>query len=328
MSADSMNKIPGEKLLELLYWMMLTRRIDDRCEALFKQGCFPGGIFSQEGHEAISVGSAILLEEGDAIAPMHRDLGAYLVRGMSPGRIFAQAMGRQGAPSGGRDVNTHGLGDISLRIFGYVSHLPQSMGIALGAAYSFLYRKEDRVALTYFGDGASSEGGCHEALNLAAVLKAPVVFILENNQYAYSTPIEKQCLVENLSIRAEGYGIPGVTIDGTDVISVMETTREAIDRARGGDGPTLIECKNLRLKGHAAHDPADYIPPDLLRRWKKRDPISLFRERLENSGLLDKNTLAELQSRVEAETEAGVEWAEASPWPEAATLEEDVFSDA
>ncbi len=328
MSADSMNKIPGEKLLELLYWMMLTRRIDDRCEALFKQGCFPGGIFSQEGHEAISVGSAILLEEGDAIAPMHRDLGAYLVRGMSPGRIFAQAMGRQGAPSGGRDVNTHGLGDISLRIFGYVSHLPQSMGIALGAAYSFLYRKEDRVALTYFGDGASSEGGCHEALNLAAVLKAPVVFILENNQYAYSTPIEKQCLVENLSIRAEGYGMPGVTIDGTDVISVMETTREAIDRARGGDGPTLIECKNLRLKGHAAHDPADYIPPDLLRRWKKRDPISLFRERLENSGLLNKNTLAELQSRVEAETEAGVEWAEASPWPEAATLEEDVFSDA
>ena len=328
MSADSMNKIPGEKLLELLYWMMLTRRIDDRCEALFKQGCFPGGIFSQEGHEAISVGSAILLEEGDAIAPMHRDLGAYLVRGMSPGRIFAQAMGRQGAPSGGRDVNTHGLGDISLRIFGYVSHLPQSMGIALGAAYSFLYRKEDRVALTYFGDGASSEGGCHEALNLAAVLKAPVVFILENNQYAYSTPIEKQCLVENLSIRAEGYGIPGVTIDGTDVISVMETTREAIDRARGGDGPTLIECKNLRLKGHAAHDPADYIPPDLLRRWKKRDPISLFRERLENSDLLDKNTLAELRGRVEAETEAGVEWAEASPWPEAATLEEDVFSDA
>ncbi|MEC9349334.1 MAG: thiamine pyrophosphate-dependent dehydrogenase E1 component subunit alpha, partial [Planctomycetota bacterium] len=197
---------PGEKLIELLYWMMLTRGVDDRCEALFKQGRFPGSVFSQDGHEAISVGSSILLEEGDAIAPMHRDLGAYLVRGMSPGRIFAQAMGRQGAPSGGRDVNTHGLGDISLRIFGYVSHLPQSMGIALGAAYSFLYRKEDRVALTYFGDGASSEGGCHEALNLAAVLKAPVVFILENNQYAYSTPLERQCTVENLAIRAEGYG--------------------------------------------------------------------------------------------------------------------------
>ena len=328
MSFDSMNKIPGKKLLELLYWMMLTRRIDDRCEALFKQGRFPGGIFSQKGHEAISVGSAILLEEGDAIAPMHRDLGAYLVRGMSPGRIFAQAMGRQGAPSGGRDVNTHGLGDISLRIFGYVSHLPQSMGIALGAAYSFLYRKEDRVALTYFGDGASSEGGCHEALNLAAVLKAPVIFILENNQYAYSTPIEKQCLVENLSIRAEGYGMPGVTIDGTDVIAVVEATRQAVDRARAGDGPTLIECKNLRLKGHAAHDPADYIPPDLLERWKERDPISLFRKRLENSGILDENKLAELRGRIEAETEEGVEWAEASPWPEAATLEEDVFSDA
>ena len=319
---------PGEKLIELLYWMMLTRGVDDRCEALFKQGRFPGSVFSQDGHEAISVGSSILLEEGDAIAPMHRDLGAYLVRGMSPGRIFAQAMGRQGAPSGGRDVNTHGLGDISLRIFGYVSHLPQSMGIALGAAYSFLYRKEDRVALTYFGDGASSEGGCHEALNLAAVLKAPVVFILENNQYAYSTPIEKQCLVENLSIRAEGYGIPGVTIDGTDIIKVMETTRVAIDRARAGNGPTLIECKNLRLKGHAVHDPASYVPGELLDEWRERDPISLFQKQLEGRGLLDENILGELQARIESELDEAVEWAEESPWPEADTLEDGVFSDA
>ncbi len=319
---------PGEKLIELLYWMMLTRGVDDRCEALFKQGRFPGSVFSQDGHEAISVGSSILLEEGDAIAPMHRDLGAYLVRGMSPGRIFAQAMGRQGAPSGGRDVNTHGLGDISLRIFGYVSHLPQSMGIALGAAYSFLYRKEDRVALTYFGDGASSEGGCHEALNLAAVLKAPVVFILENNQYAYSTPIEKQCLVENLSIRAEGYGIPGVTIDGTDIIKVMETTRVAIDRARAGNGPTLIECKNLRLKGHAVHDPASYVPGELLDEWRERDPISLFQKQLEGRGLLDEKILGELQARIESELDEAVEWAEESPWPEADTLEDGVFSDA
>ncbi|MCS5627245.1 MAG: thiamine pyrophosphate-dependent dehydrogenase E1 component subunit alpha [Planctomycetes bacterium] len=319
---------PGEKLIELLYWMMLTRGVDDRCEALFKQGRFPGSVFSQDGHEAISVGSSILLEEGDAIAPMHRDLGAYLVRGMSPGRIFAQAMGRQGAPSGGRDVNTHGLGDISLRIFGYVSHLPQSMGIALGAAYSFLYRKEDRVALTYFGDGASSEGGCHEALNLAAVLKAPVVFILENNQYAYSTPIEKQCLVENLSIRAEGYGIPGVTIDGTDIIKVMETTRVAIDRARAGNGPTLIECKNLRLKGHAVHDPASYVPGELLDEWRERDPISLFQKQLEGRGLLDEKILGELQARIERELDEAVEWAEESPWPEADTLEDGVFSDA
>ena len=326
MNVDSMNKIPGKKLLELLYWMMLTRGVDDRCEALFKQGRFPGSVFSQDGHEAISVGSSILLEEGDAIAPMHRDLGAYLVRGMSPGRIFAQAMGRQGAPSGGRDVNTHGLGDISLRIFGYVSHLPQSMGIALGAAYSFLYRKEDRVALTYFGDGASSEGGCHEAL--AAVLKAPVVFILENNQYAYSTPIEKQCLVENLSIRAEGYGIPGVTIDGTDIIKVMETTRVAIDRARAGNGPTLIECKNLRLKGHAVHDPASYVPGELLDEWRERDPISLFQKQLEGRDLLDEKILDELQARIESELDEAVEWAEESPWPEADTLEDGVFSDA
>tara|TARA_B100000470_G_C19753854_1_gene375092 strand:- start:59 stop:1045 length:987 start_codon:yes stop_codon:yes gene_type:complete len=319
---------PGEKLIELLYWMMLTRGVDDRCEALFKQGRFPGSIFSQDGHEAISVGSSILLEEGDAIAPMHRDLGAYLVRGMSPGRIFAQALGRTGAPSRGRDVNTHGLGDLELRIFGYISHLPQSMGIALGAAFSFLYRGEDRVAMTYFGDGASSEGGCHEALNLAAVLKAPVVFILENNQYAYSTPLERQCTVENLAIRAEGYGIPGVTIDGTDIFKVMETTRVAIDRARAGDGPTLIECKNLRLKGHAVHDPASYVPGELLDEWRERDPISLFQKQLEGRGLLDEKILGELQARIESELDEAVEWAEESPWPEADTLEDGVFSDA
>lgn len=319
---------PGEKLIELLYWMMLTRGVDDRCEALFKQGRFPGSVFSQDGHEAISVGSSILLEEGDAIAPMHRDLGAYLVRGMSPGRIFAQALGRTGAPSRGRDVNTHGLGDLELRIFGYISHLPQSMGIALGAAFSFLYRGEDRVAMTYFGDGASSEGGCHEALNLAAVLKAPVVFILENNQYAYSTPLERQCTVENLAIRAEGYGIPGVTIDGTDIIKVMETTRVAIDRARAGDGPTLIECKNLRLKGHAVHDPASYVPGELLDEWRERDPISLFQKQLEGRGLLDEKILGELQARIESELDEAVEWAEESPWPEADTLEDGVFSDA
>ena len=321
-----MHEHSSEKLRDLLYWMMLTRRVDDRCESLFKQGKFPAGIFTQTGHEAISVGSSILLEEGDAIAPMHRDLGAYLVRGMSPGRIFAQAMGRTGGPSGGRDVNTHGLGDISLRIFGYVSHLPQSMGVALGAAFSFLYRKEDRVAMTYFGDGASSEGGCHEALNLAAVLTAPVIFILENNHYAYSTPLEKQCRVENLAIRAEGYGIPGVTIDGTDVLEIMKATGEAVERARGGGGPSLIECKNLRLKGHAIHDPASYVPADLMAYWKERDPVDLFRKRLEEDGTLDEKTIQSIHSRIEEEVEEGVQWAEASPWPEAGTLEEDVFA--
>jgi len=326
MDPGLMHEQSSERLLDLLYWMMLTRGVDDRCEALFKQGKFPGGIFAQTGHEAISVGSSILLEEGDAIAPMHRDLGAYLVRGMSPGRIFAQAMGRTAAPSGGRDLNTHGLGDISLRIFGYVSHLPQSMGIALGAAYSFLYRDEDRVAMTYFGDGASSEGGCHEALNLAAVLNAPVIFILENNRYAYSTPLEKQCRIEDLAIRAEGYGIPGVTIDGTDIIAVMDTTKEAVERARSGGGPSLIECKNLRMKGHAIHDPADYVPAELLKHWEERDPVEQFRRQLAEAGTLDEESLQSIKARIEREIEEAVEWAESSPLPDPGTLEEDVFA--
>ena len=170
------------------------------------------------------------------------------------------------------------------------------------------------------------EGGCHEALNLAAVLKAPVIFILENNRYAYSTPLEKQCRIEDLAIRAEGYGIPGVTIDGTDIISVMDTTKEAIERARGGDGPTLIECKNLRLKGHAIHDPADYVPAELLEHWQERDPLEQFQRQLEEAGTLDENSLQSIQARVEREIEEGVEWAESSPLPEPGTLEEDVFA--
>ena len=314
-----------DELLELYYFLLLTRRLDERCEALFKQGLIPGTIFSQRGHEAISVGSAAALNPADVVAPMHRDLGAFVVRGMSPARIIMQALGREGAPSRGRDVNTHGLGDLSLGLIGYVSHLPQSMGIALGAAFAFQYRGEERVALTYFGDGSASEGGAHEALNLAAVLGAPVIFILENNQYAYSTPLEYQASIDDLSVRADGYGIPGHSIDGNDVLAVHAATSEAAERARQGLGPSLIVCKTLRLRGHAIHDPADYVPRDLLAEWEEREPLGRFERELLEAGTLSRQRRDELEERVRRELDAAVEEAESSPWPDPATLTDGVL---
>lgn len=321
-----MQDLTDEDRLDLLYWMRLTRELDERTVTLFKQGKMAGSVFSQLGHEAISVGSAHALEPDDVLGPMHRDLGAFLVRGMEPRRILAQVLGRLGGPSRGRDVNFHGLGDLSLRILGYVSHLPQLMPVALGAAFAFQYRGEDRIALTYFGDGSFSEGGAHETLNLAAVLKAPIVFILENNQYAYSTPLKFQCAVENLAARAAGYGMPGESIDGNDVLAVRRATAEAVERARRGEGPTLIECRTMRMEGHAVHDPADYVPRELLEEWAARDPIERFMRDLTEDGRLTAEKDREMLERVRREIDAAVTWAEASPWPDGGTVDEGVYA--
>jgi pyruvate dehydrogenase E1 component alpha subunit len=321
-----MPDLSHDQLLDLYYWMRLTRELDERTLLIFKQGKVPGTVFSQLGHEAIAVGSAHALEPGDVIGPMHRDLGAFLVRGMAPGRILAQVLGRVGGPSRGRDVNTHGMGDLALGILGYVSHLPQLMPVALGAALAFQYRSQDRVALTYFGDGSASEGGAHETLNLAAVLKAPIVFVLENNQYAYSTPLEHQCTLTRLSERARAYGMPGVTIDGNDVLQVRATTAEFVARARSGEGPALIECHTLRMRGHAVHDPADYVPRQLLEEWAARDPIARLRKQLGRDGVLSSERDRAIDERIRREIDEAVRWAEESPWPDPQTLRDGVYA--
>lgn len=312
--------------LDLYYFMVLTRAVDERCHTLFKQGRLPGAIFSQLGHEAIACATAATLESDDVVAPMHRDLGAYLVRGMSPARVFAQAMGRLASPSRGRDVNTHGLGDLRLGIYGYVSHLPQSLPVALGAAFAFRYRNERRVAMAYTGDGSTSEGGFHETLNLASVFEAPLVIVLENNGWAYSTPTHLQCRIENLADRARGYGIPGVVVDGNDALAVWTETRSAVERARSGGGPTLLEFKTMRMRGHAVHDPADYVPRELLEEWAARDPIDRFERHLGESGLLDGDKRASIHARVEREIDAAVAEAESSPLPDPDTLTDGVFA--
>jgi TPP-dependent pyruvate/acetoin dehydrogenase alpha subunit len=318
--------LAGKQKLELYYWMRLTRTLDERMVALWKQGRGVGGTFSQRGHEAISVGAGYALGPEDVVAPMHRDLGTFLLRGITPRRIFASLLGRATGVTAGRDVNIHGVGDLSLGIFGFISHLPHSLPVGLGAAMSFRYRGEPRVAMSFTGDGASNAGLFHETLNLAAVYNAPWVCIVENNQYAYSTPVTEQMKIVDIARRADAYGIHGFIVDGNDVETVYAVVKEALERARGGGGPTLIEAKTMRMLGHAIHDGAEYVPAELLAEWEARDPIERFEARLITEGVSDQAELNEIGQRCEVEVEDAIAYAEASPWPDPETVTLGVYA--
>ena len=218
--------------LELYYWMRLTRTFDDMMVAYWKQGKGLGGTFSQRGHEATSVGAGYALAPEDIVAPMHRDIGCYMLRGLTPRRIFSNLLGKDTGASRGSDANLHGMGDLSHNIVGYISHLPQSLPVAVGVAMSFTYRNEKRVAMTFVGDGSSNAGVFHESLNLAAIFNAPFVVIIENNQYAYSTPVSEHTKIVDIANKAQNYGIPSQIVDGNDVEAVYTAVKAAVDRAR------------------------------------------------------------------------------------------------
>lgn len=315
-----------EQKIELYYWMCLTRTYDDNLVALWKQGRGVGGTFSEQGHEAISIGAGYALEEDDVVAPMHRDAGTYMLRGMTPRRIVANQLGRATGVSGGRDANLHGCGDMGLNLIGFISHLPQSLPVAVGVAMSFVYRHEPRVAMTFVGDGSSQAGLFHESMTLASIQNAPFVLIVENNQYAYSTPISYAMKIEHIADRAAGYGIPGVVVEGNDVEAVYAASKEAVDRARAGGGPTLIECKTMRMLGHAIHDGAEYVPRELLAEWEKKNPVVLYEKKLIAEGIADQPELDEIKHRCEVEIADAIEFAESSPWPDPATVEEGVYA--
>jgi TPP-dependent pyruvate/acetoin dehydrogenase alpha subunit len=318
---------PHQKL-ELYYWMRLTRTFDERMVALWKQGRGVGGTFSQRGHEAISVGIGYALGPDDIVAPMHRDLGTFLLRGISPKRMFANLLGRENGPTGGRDVNLHGVGDLDLGIFSFISHLPQSLPLGLGAAMSFRYRDEARVAVSFTGDGASNAGLFHETLNMASLYNAPLVVVVENNQYAYSTPTQETTRVTDIAQRAASYSIPGLIVDGNDVEAVYCVAAEAIERARCGGGPTLIEAKTMRMLGHAIHDGAEYVPVGLLSEWEARDPVIGYAARLVREGVMDLVELEEIGDRCEVEIADAVMFAESSPWPRPETVTDGVYAES
>jgi TPP-dependent pyruvate/acetoin dehydrogenase alpha subunit len=305
--------------IALLRYMLLMRTVEQRALVLYRQGKVPGSLYDGFGQEAVSAGTCYAMGAEDRLCILHRDLAAHLVRGVEPARILAQYMGRAGGVSGGRDGNVH-FAEARLGCVSMVSMLPDMMLVATGMAMAFRLRGERRCALTWVGDGATSRGDFHEALNWAGLQRLPVIFVLENNQFAYSTPVQRQYAVDPVA-RAGAYGFPGVTVDGNDVEAVFEATRQARERALAGEGPTLIEAETMRMHGHAAHDDMSYVPPELLRHWQERDPIELQERRVLELGA----DVAALRAEVEAEVEQASAEALAMAMPDPATARDGVF---
>ncbi len=307
---------PDKTLLDMLYFMKLTRELEFRIERkLYRQGKIVGGVYVGRGQEAIAVGSCIDLRPNDVVCPSHRDMGAFLIRGMSLRTILSQYMARKTGATRGRDGNMH-MGDLDRNLIAFVSMLGDNVPVATGIGLSFKMRGQDRVALCFFGDGATSRGDWHEGVNMASIFKVPVVFICNNNQYAYSTPLERQMAVENVADRAEAYGMPGEIVDGNDVLAVWDTVTRATEKARIGEGPTLIECKTFRMTGHSAHDDAGYVPPELFEFWEERDPIRRFERFLSERGIITSSGIDDMQKRINREIDEAIQIAEKDPFPE------------
>ena len=286
-----------EDLLGIYRNLLITRGIEERGHILYKQGKIPGSFYTGRGNEGAAVGVATAMGPNDVGTPLHRDMGVHVTRGVEAWRIFAQYMGREDGPTRGRDGNVH-MADAKLGLIAMVSHLPAMLPVAVGCALAFRIRDEKRVSVGWFGEGSSSRGDAHEAMNLAAVRNLPMVFICDNNQWAYSTPTHLGYAVEHLADRAAAYGFEGVVVDGTDVLAVYREAKNAIEKARAGGGPTLIECLTLRMEGHAVHDDAFYVPKELFEEWAKRDPIERFRGWLRDNADLSDEEEEEITGRV------------------------------
>jgi TPP-dependent pyruvate/acetoin dehydrogenase alpha subunit len=313
-------------LLRIFETMVMTRAVEDRMVSMYRSGDLLGSLYTGHWHEAISVGSASALRQDDFLAPIHRDLGAHLWRGMDPAQVMASFMGKATSPTGGRDGTLH-YGRLDLNIYNLPSHIPDNYPVALGFAFAFQYREQDGVSLAFCGDGSTSEGNFHESLNIAAAMKLPCIFVVENNQYAYSTPVRLQSAVKEYAVKAQAYGMPGVTVDGTDVLAVHDATSEAVARARAGEGPSLIEGVTMRMHGHAEHDPADYVPREMLEEWQKRDPVALFENVLLEHGIIDEETATKTREAARQKAIEARKKALADPLPDPATVEQGVYAD-
>jgi pyruvate dehydrogenase E1 component alpha subunit len=299
--------------------MVRTRAIEERGLSLYKQGKVPGSFYDGRGQEATAVGATFALGPTDPVCPLIRDLGAHLVKGTPPSAILAHYLGRAGGVGRGREGNIH-FGDAQRGVVGMVSMLPDMMAVAVGMAWAFKLRGERRCALSFFGDGATSVGDWHEAMNLAGLQRVPVIFVLEHNGYAYSTPSARQFVVDPLE-RCAVYGIVGVRVDGNDVEAVFEATRQARERALAGDGPTLIAAQTMRMHGHGAHDDASYVPPEQLEQWASRDPLQRQRDRLRSLGV----DVEAIEEAVGEEIDLATQEALAMGPPEPASALEGVF---
>jgi TPP-dependent pyruvate/acetoin dehydrogenase alpha subunit len=314
-----------EDLLTVYRNMLVTRGVEERGHILYRQGKIPGSFYTGRGNEGAAVGVATAMRPEDVGTPLHRDMGVHITRGVEPWRIFAQYMGRQDGPTHGRDGNVH-MADAQLGLVAMVSHLPAMLPVATGCALAFRIREEPRVAVGWFGEGASARGDAHESMTLAGTRKLPVVFVCDNNQWAYSTPTHLEYASEHVADRADAYGFEGVVVDGTDVLAVYREARRAIEKARAGGGPTLLECVSLRMEGHAVHDDAFYVPKELFERWAASDPIERFRSWLRENAELTDEEEDEIASGVKKLLTTALERAEESPLPDPADLTAGVYA--
>jgi TPP-dependent pyruvate/acetoin dehydrogenase alpha subunit len=316
-----------EQYLDLYYYMQLNRQLEERMVRLFRQNKIVGGLYSSLGQEAVSVGTCFALEKRDWIAPMIRNIGALLVKGVPPRDIFTQHMAKYTSPTKGKDGTSH-FGDLKVRhIVSPISMLGDLIPVMTGVAMAGRYLGQNIVALTWIGDGGSSTGAFHEGLGLAAAQNAPFVLIVENNQWAYSTPVSRQVPVKNLADRAVGYGIASTIVDGNDVVAVYNATKDAVAECRAGRGPHLIEVKTMRMRGHAQHDPAEYVPKEMFEYWKARDPILLYEKYLTENKIWDAAAKAEIDERIERELDVEQKFAEDSPMPPPEFAEVGVYCD-
>jgi TPP-dependent pyruvate/acetoin dehydrogenase alpha subunit len=312
--------------LDLYYYMTLNRRLDERLGILYRQNHVVGGLYSSLGQEATSVGSAYALQSGDFIAPMIRDLGALLVRGVKPLDVVAQYCARDIGPTRGRELNLH-FGSMKDGLIAPISVVGALVPVMAGVALEMKTRGKKQVALTYVGDGASSTTDFHEGVNFAAVRRLPFIVVVENNGYAYSTPTSMQANVADLAVRAKSYGIRGEIVDGNNVLAVLDAVRRARGHCVGGEGPVLLEVKTFRRKGHAEHDDAGYVPDEFRKEWEKKDPLDAYRAYLIGQRIVSsEQELNDIDQRIQDELEADVQKALESPFPEPDVHPEDVYA--
>ncbi len=318
-------ELGADRLRQMYELMVLGRTLETRLHNMYRGGRLGGAVYPGVGQEAAQVGFASALEARDVFGGTHRDLMMQLTKGVTIEETLLNFFGKAESPTKGRDGNSH-FGVLEKGTLMVISPLPDAYPVAVGCALAFRQRGEDRVALADCGEGATATGTWHEAVNTAAVLQLPVVFTVQNNQYAYSTPNERETRLEHFADRGQGYGIPHSVIDGNDVVACYNAAAEAVERARGGGGPSLIEAVTFRHFGHAGHDPADYVDPEVRERWLERDPIARFESLLIDEGILDDEQILRIADEVSRRVKAAIEWAQSRPDPDPGTVATDVFA--
>src|SRR5580658_2240981 len=314
-----------ELLLSLYRMMVKCRMCDEKARILFRQGKYGGNFYSGVGQEATEVGTSYSLREDDWIAPSHRDWTSNIIKGAPLKFCFAQLFAKVTSPDRGRSSPAH-MGYPELHVITPASSIAGQLNVGTGVALGIKKLKQDSVVVSYCGDGATSFGGFHEALNFAGVHKLPIIYVVQNNLWAESVPLRLQTALADLSDRAKAYGFPGISIDGNDILAVYETANAAIDRARAGQGPTLIECKTYRWYGHSEIDPAKYRIKEEVEAWKKRDPVKAFEHKLREKGLLDDAAVAQTAHEINTEINEAIEFAEQSPYADASELADHVWA--